>query len=50
MVSITSHDDVGEIRTYFACSTRAMVADASGADELVPVKPSVHSPFSVVVP
>lgn len=36
-------------KTYFASRAKAMVADTIGVEELVPVKPSVHSPFRVVV-
>ena len=35
--------------TYFASSTRAMVADSNGADALVPVNPSVQPLFKSVV-
>lgn len=34
---------------YFACNVRATTPDTSGVEALVPVKPSVHLLFRVVV-
>ena len=36
-------------RPHFACKTSAMTPDTRGADALVPVKSSVHSPYREVV-